>query len=259
MKTILRDVQLAIAGTSEDGRAITADLLRNIASNFKGNQYPHIVKNSLSQKAKTHGVVGYVTSVYLKEYNGECELFGDLEFTQLYDMSALKETFGDRVYPTIAITVPSPGYESLCQLAFTDNPFIKGMRQVNFRECVCVGREEDAQIMLEQSAVRFNKKHDNNDSGIINYVKNEGSETPTMQGSPFIHAPGLSRKELIEWLNDVYVALYTEKSDYASRVADIEKKKQDINNDLNKRMETLKKAFPQLDPESILSQDRKAI
>ncbi|EBQ4754830.1 hypothetical protein LE36_15045 [Salmonella enterica subsp. diarizonae] len=258
MKTILRDVQLAIAGTTEDGRTITADLLRTIASNFKGNHYPHIVKNSRSQKTETHEIVGYVTSVYLKECNGECELFGNLEFTQSYDMVTLKEDFDRRVYPAIEVAASHPGYEALRNIHFTDQQFIKGLRKINFRECLCVGREEHVLETLEPSAVRFQKKYDNNDSGIIGYIKNGSSDTPTMQDLPFIHAPGLSRKELIDWLEDVCVALYTDKSDYASKVADIDKKKQDINNDLNKRMETLKKAFPQLDPESILSQDRKA-
>ncbi|MGG6054227.1 hypothetical protein ACQSET_15305 [Salmonella enterica] len=175
MKTILKDVQLAIAGTCEDGCAITADMLRNIASNFKGNQYPHIVKDSLSQKAKTHEMVGYVTSVYFKECNGESALFGDLEFTQCYDMSTLKETFDNRVYPAIEITISHPGYESLFKLHFTDKQCIKGLRKINFRKCVCIGREENAQIMLEQSAVRFNKKYDNANSGLIDYVS--GNDT----------------------------------------------------------------------------------
>lgn len=171
MKTILEDVQLAIAGTLEDGRAITADTLRNIASNFKGNQYPHIVKKSFSQKEKTHEIVGYVTSVYFKECNGESALFGDLEFTQFYDMSTLKETFDNRVYPALEITIHHPGYESLLKLHFTDKQPIKGLRKINFRKCVCIGREENAQEVLEQSAVRFHKKYDNANSGLIGFAE----------------------------------------------------------------------------------------
>ncbi|EAA5549116.1 hypothetical protein DQJ50_15815 [Salmonella enterica subsp. enterica] len=171
MKTILRNVQLAIAGTSEDGRAITADMLRTIASNFKGNHYPQIVKNSRSQKTETHEMVGYVTSVYLKECNGKCELFGDLEFTQLYDMVTLKEDFDRRVYPAIEVASSHPGYEALRSLYFTDKQYIKGLHKINFRECVCVGREEHALETLEPSAVRFHKKYDNADSGFIGFAE----------------------------------------------------------------------------------------
>lgn len=179
MKTILEDVQLAIAGTSEDGRVISGDLLRIIASNFKGNQYPQILKGSLREKAKTHEFVGYVTSVYFKECDGESALFGDLEFVQFYDMSTLKETFGKRVYPAIEVINSHPGYESLYRLAFTDKPFIKGMRMVNFRNCVCVGREEQTQEKLDsESEFLFNKKYDNEKSGFIGYVHTNGTEKP---------------------------------------------------------------------------------
>lgn len=173
MKTILEDVQLAIAGTGEDGRVISGDLLRIIASNFKGNQYPQILKGSLREKAKTHEFVGYVTSVYFKECDGESALFGDLEFFQFYDMSTLKETFANGVYPAIEIINSHPGYESLYRLAFTNKPFIKGLRMVNFRNCVCVGREEQTQEKLDsESEFLFNKKYDNEKSGFIGYVKN---------------------------------------------------------------------------------------
>ncbi|ECD9501424.1 hypothetical protein FNO08_10290 [Salmonella enterica subsp. diarizonae] len=202
MKTILKDVQLAIVGTCEDGCAITADMLRNIASNFKGNQYPHIVKDSLSQKAKTHEMVGYVTSVYFKECNGESALFGDLEFTQCYDMSTLKETFDNRVYPAIEITILHPGYESLFKLHFTDKQYIKGLRKINFRKCVCIGREENAQIMLEQSAVRFNKKYDNANSGLIGYVSGNDTNKIYLNETDTLEAKDgyliINKKETIE-------------------------------------------------------------
>ncbi|HGB5892416.1 TPA: hypothetical protein ACIVVN_000677 [Salmonella enterica subsp. enterica serovar Kottbus] len=179
MKTILKNVQLAVAGTSEDGHAITADMLRTIVSNFKGNNYPQIVKGSLSQKTERHEVVGYVTFVYFKECNGEAALFGDLEFIQFYDMSTLKETFDNRVYPAIEITIQHPGYESLYRLAFTDIQFTKGLRKVNFRKCECIGREEHVQKTLEPSAaVLFNKKYDNEKSGLPSYI-NTSEEKPS--------------------------------------------------------------------------------
>lgn len=181
MKTILKDVQLAVAGTGKDGGVISGDLLRNIASNFNGNKYPHIIKDSLSQKGKTNEIVGYVTSVYFKECNGESALFGDLEFTQYYDMSTLKETFGNRVYPVIAITVSPPGYESLFQLAFTDDPSIKGMRMVNFRKCVCIGREENAQKILEQSVTLSFRKYDNTNSGLVGQISYNESQGDTIR------------------------------------------------------------------------------
>lgn len=181
MKTILKDVQLAVAGTGEDGSVISGDLLRIIASNFNGNKYPRIIKDSPSQKGKTHEMVGYVTSVYFKECNGESALFGDLEFTQYYDMSTLKETFGNRVYPAIAISVSPPGYESLFQLAFTDDPSIKGMRMVNFRKCVCIGREENAQKILEQSVTLSFRKYDNTNSGLVGQISYNESQGDTIR------------------------------------------------------------------------------
>ncbi|EGF0850580.1 hypothetical protein LDR16_001106 [Salmonella enterica] len=202
MKTILKNVQLAVAGTSEDGHAITADMLRTIVSNFKGNNYPQIVKGSLSQKTERHEVVGYVTFVYFKECNGEAALFGDLEFIQFYDMSTLKETFDNRVYPAIEITIQHPGYESLYRLAFTDIQFTKGLRKVNFRKCECIGREEHVQKTLEPSAaVLFNKKYDNEKSGFIGYVQTDDTKKPqairlVSSFIPAINAHGKDEKSI---------------------------------------------------------------
>lgn len=210
-------------------------------------------------------IIGIVQRIYIAN---NC-LYGDIKFTRDWKFVVTKLIYNPFPLATIAgvINVPNLTYldkvdfisreSNACSVAIDLNS-ITGEQEYAYWPFNRPFYNNPMEAIQSESAILFKKKYDNNDSGIIDYVKNEGSETPTMQDSPFIHAPGLSRKELIDWLSDVYVALYTEKSDYASQVADIEKKKQDINNELNKRMETLKKAFPRLDPESILSQDRKA-
>ncbi|EAV5088662.1 hypothetical protein E4R31_18295, partial [Salmonella enterica] len=112
MKTILRDVQLAVTGVGKDGRVIGADMLRNIASNFNGNYYPQILKNSPTKPQKRE-LIGYVTHVYLVESNAEVKLYGCLEFTEYYDMATLKDTLDNRVYIAIEVLPVQPGYESL--------------------------------------------------------------------------------------------------------------------------------------------------
>ncbi|HAG1964808.1 TPA: hypothetical protein G8R56_003031 [Salmonella enterica] len=210
-------------------------------------------------------IIGIVQRIYIAN---NC-LYGDIKFTKDWKFVVSNLIYKPFPLATISgvINVPDLTYldkvdfisceSNACSVAIDLNSIV-GEKEYAYWLLNRPRYAHAQEATQRESAILFKKKYDNNDSGIIYYVKNEGSETPTMQDSPFIHAPGLSRKELIDWLNDVYVALYTEKSDYASQVADIEKKKQDINNELNKRMETLKKAFPRLDPESILSQDRKA-
>lgn len=181
MKTILSDVQLAVAGEGKDGRVIGADMLRNIASNFNGNHYPGIFKNS-PNKSQIHELIGYVTQVYLVESNSGVELYGCLEFTEYYDMATLKDTLDNRVYIAIEVLPVQPGYESLKSIWFTDGKFTEQQQQVNFRKCECIGREEQAQKTLEpEMAESFSKKYNNVNSGYVGQVTYNKSQGNTIR------------------------------------------------------------------------------
>ncbi|EBG8827166.1 hypothetical protein FJQ28_15905 [Salmonella enterica] len=170
MKTILSDVQLAVTGEGKDGRVIGADMLRNIASNFNGNHYPGIFKNSPNE-SQIHELIGYVTHVYLVESNSGVELYGCLEFTEYYDMATLKDTLDNRVYIAIEVLPVQPGYESLKSIWFTDGKFTEQQQKVNFRKCECIGREERVQKRLEpEIAASFSKKYNNANSGYVSTV-----------------------------------------------------------------------------------------
>ncbi|EAB2725424.1 hypothetical protein H9J21_000869 [Salmonella enterica] len=170
MKTILSDVQLAVTGEGKDGRVIGADMLRNIASNFNGNHYPGIFKNSPNE-SQIHELIGYVTHVYLVESNSGVELYGCLEFTEYYDMATLKDTLDNRVYIAIEVLPVQPGYESLKSIWFTDGKFTEQQQQVNFRKCECIGREGRVQKRLEpEMAASFSKKYNNANSGYVSTV-----------------------------------------------------------------------------------------
>ncbi|EAA9298625.1 hypothetical protein A6833_19045 [Salmonella enterica] len=170
MKTILSDVQLAVTGEGKDGRVIGADMLRNIASNFNGNHYPGIFKNS-PNKSQIHELIGYVTHVYLVESNSGVELYGCLEFTEYYDMATLKDTLDNRVYIAIEVLPVQPGYESLYRIWFTDGKFTEQQQPVNFRKCKCIGRKEQAQKTLEpEIAASFSKKYDYKNSGYVGTI-----------------------------------------------------------------------------------------
>ncbi|EHB3663577.1 hypothetical protein JXF06_000454 [Salmonella enterica subsp. enterica serovar Bredeney] len=170
MKTILSDVQLAVTGEGKDGRVIGADMLRNIASNFNGNHYPGIFKNSPNE-SQIHELIGYVTQVYLVESNSGVKLYGCLEFTEYYDMATLKDTLDNRVYIAIEVLPVQPGYESLRSIWFTGGKFTEQQQQVNFRKCECIGREERVQKRLEpEMAASFSKKYNNANSGYVSTV-----------------------------------------------------------------------------------------
>ncbi|EBP3413454.1 hypothetical protein PG39_19850 [Salmonella enterica subsp. diarizonae] len=170
MKTILRHVQIALAGEGKDGRVISADMLRNIASNFNGNHYPQILKKS-PLKSQICELIGYVTQLYLVESTLGLALYGHLEFTEYYDMATLKDTLDNRVYIAIEVTPVQPGYESLYRIWFTDGKFTEQQQPVNFRKCKCIGRKEQAQKTLEpEIAASFSKKYDYKNSGYVGTI-----------------------------------------------------------------------------------------
>ncbi|EHU0151768.1 hypothetical protein KY035_003198 [Salmonella enterica subsp. enterica serovar Sandiego] len=176
MKTILRHVQIALAGEGKDGRVISADMLRNIASNFNGNNYPQILKNKPG-KSINNEVIGCVTHVYLAESTLGLALYGCLEFTEYYDMATLKNTLDNRVYVAIEVMPVQPGYESLYRIWFTDSKFMEQQQPVNFRKCKCIGREEQAQKTLEpETDTLFKKKYDDVNSGFVGTVESTDSK-----------------------------------------------------------------------------------
>ncbi|EHV9882932.1 hypothetical protein K5O24_001954 [Salmonella enterica subsp. enterica serovar Durham] len=157
--------------------------------------------------------------------------------------------------------------ELRCNIIFTgDFTLLEDMVRDKALYPVCVINIQENEAWLSEIFFapaedrEFDEQEPINLSPLLNLVNNIAkSEAPAepQDDTPYICAPGMSREETIRWLMDVLAALGTNKEDYVSQMTDIENRKQFIHSEFNNKLEILRKAFPQLDPESILSQDRK--
>lgn len=262
MKCYIRNVLLI--NTSITNGNIDCNCLEAVVKNYPKHERALVYVKEDDSCIQT--LIGNVERIYIIN---NC-LFGDISFTKSWTFIINNLVYKPFPLATISGVIDMPEFSHLDKIEFIDNESDACSEAIDLSK-IC-GEQEYAYWMFNrphydsaqeatqpETGALFKKKYDNEKSGFIGHVMSNGSETLTMQEAPFIHASNLTRSELINWLNSVLSALYTERSYYASQMADIEKKKKDINNDFNERMETLKKAFPQLDPGSILSQDRKGV
>ncbi|ECH9522489.1 hypothetical protein ZI49_20750 [Salmonella enterica subsp. enterica] len=236
MEIIFRNIPLVRSGYSEKRGNLSVGLLCMIPANLRS-------KNAIVHRGST--LIGRVENLtFIDLHNGIAELRGDIILDCSF-ATVVKMAF-DGVYPVASISCIPSGKGIADYYLFSVSLKCKEEREFKDQQPL-----DMSEVLNMVNAIAKNKESDKGEDvnkGWTDHVRKQ-----------YIYAPNMTRSELINWLNNVLSALYTERSDYASQMADIEKKKNDINKDFNERMEILKKAFPQLDPESILSQDRKGV
>lgn len=241
MKLTIEDVQVAIKGVSKYGNTcISGKLLAVVAGNYaKVNNIITVHLQSLYEDENFDSIVGEIKNLYYSEANGQPQLRGDITFdAELLDLQSL--------------------LHSLAHGCVYLSPYFMNLGSSNYcfacLSSVTLSKAEAATFdgiePLDISCL----------NGLINALYKEPAAKASAEqqdDTPYICAPGMSREQTIRWLMDVLAALGTNKEDYVSQMTDIENRKQFIHSEFNNKLEILRKAFPQLDPESILSQDRK--
>lgn len=190
MKITIEDVQLAIKGvTKYSNRCISEQLLAVVAGNYaKGNNIILLRLQSLYEDEYFESTVGEIKNLYYTEKTGKAQLRGDLIFdTEKLDIQSILHGLAHGcVYLSphfMNITSLNYGFACLSQ--------------------VTLSKAEDTDFdgiePLDISCL----------DGLINALYKEEPATeapaePQEGNSPYIHAPGMSKEDVMAWIKDVY-------------------------------------------------------
>ncbi|EDQ9398996.1 hypothetical protein G3G68_003439 [Salmonella enterica] len=190
MKLTIEDVQVAIKGvTKYSNQCISEQLLAVVAGNYaKGNHIILLRLQSPYEDEYSDSTVGEIKNLYYTEKTGKAQLRGDLIFDteDLGIQSILHSLAHGRVYL-------SPHFMNTTSLNYS----FACLSQVT------LSKAEDTDFEgiepLDISCL----------DGLINAIYKEEPATeapaePQEGNSPYIHAPGMSREDVLAWIKDVY-------------------------------------------------------
>ncbi|OSD72723.1 hypothetical protein R537_07140 [Salmonella enterica subsp. enterica serovar Rough O:d:1,7] len=190
MKITIEDVQLAIKGVTKYGnRCISEQLLAVVAGNYaKGNNIILLHLQSLYEDEHFESTIGEIKNLYYTEKTGKAQLRGDLIFdTEELDIQSI--------------------LHSLAHGCVYLSPYFMNVASLNHSlaclSSVTISKDEDTTFdgiePLDISCL----------NGLINTLYKEEPATeataePQEGNSPYIHAPGMSREDVLAWMKDVY-------------------------------------------------------
>ncbi|EJE9857987.1 hypothetical protein M5849_004199 [Salmonella enterica] len=190
MKITIEDVQVAIKGMMKySNLCISEQLLAVVAGNYaKGNNIILLRLQSLYEDENFDSTIGEIKNLYYTESTGQAQLRGDLIFdTEELDIQSILHSLAHGcVYLSphfMNITSLNYGFACLSQ--------------------VTLSKAEDTDFdgiePLDISCL----------DGLINAIYKEEPATeapaePQEGSSPYIHAPGMSREDVLAWIKDVY-------------------------------------------------------
>ncbi|ECF8073730.1 hypothetical protein CWU58_11620 [Salmonella enterica] len=189
MKLTIEDVQVAIKGLTKYGnRCISEQLLAVVAGNYaKGNNIILLRLQSLYEDEYSDFTVGEIKNLYYTEKTGKAQLRGDLIFdTEKLDIQSILHSLahGCVYLSPYFMNVMSLDYGFACLSQVT----LSKAEDTDF----------DGIEPLDISCL----------DGLINALyKEPATETPAepQEGnSPYIHAQGMSREDVLAWIKDVY-------------------------------------------------------
>lgn len=129
----------------------------NIVENFKCTNFPRIIKPKTRSNDKVNEIIGVVSHVELSEVGCMTELYGTLNFNECYEWEDIIAILRDFPYPftTIRNAQGRASCEILHEVTFvgsheSDIP----VDSVNWRDCVCHGREEYAEHVLRAKVLK---------------------------------------------------------------------------------------------------------
>ncbi|EBP3998221.1 hypothetical protein S301_05880 [Salmonella enterica subsp. enterica] len=190
MKLTIEDVQVAIKGvTKYSNRCISEQLLSVVAGNYaKGNNIILLRLQSLYEDEYSDFTVGEIKNLYYTEKTGKAQLRGDLIFdTEKLDIQSILHSLAH------GCVYLSPYFMNVASLNY-------GFARLSQ---VTISKAEDTDFdgiePLDISCL----------DGLINALYKEEPATeapaePQEGNSPYIHAPGMSREDVLAWIKDVY-------------------------------------------------------
>lgn len=190
MKITIEDVQVAIKGvTKYSNRCISEQLLAVVAGNYaKGNNIILLRLQSLYEDEYSDSTIGEIKNLYYTEKTGKAQLRGDLIFdTEKLDIQSILHSLAH------GCVYLSPHFMNTTSLNYS----FACLSQVTLSKAE--DTDFDGIEPLDISCL----------DGLINALYKEEPATeapaePQEGSSPYIHAPGMSREDVLAWIKDVY-------------------------------------------------------
>ncbi|EMF4524958.1 hypothetical protein V3E53_000253 [Salmonella enterica] len=190
MKFTIEDVQVAIKGvTKYVNQCISDQLLAVVAGNYaKGNNIILLRLQSLYEDEYTDPTIGEIKNLYYTEKTGKAQLRGDLIFdTEKLDIQSILHSLAH------GCVYLSPHFMNTTSLNYS----FACLSQVTLSKAE--DTDFDGIEPLDISCL----------NGLINALYKEEPATeapaePQEGNSPYIHAPGMSREDVLAWIKDVY-------------------------------------------------------
>ncbi|EEJ6098600.1 hypothetical protein GTM63_002174 [Salmonella enterica] len=188
MKLTIEDVQLAIKGMMKySNQCISDQSLAVVAGNYAVSNHIILLRLQSLYEEYDQPVIGEIKNLYYTEKTGKAQLRGDLIFdTEKLDIQSILHSLAH------GCVYLSPGFMKVDSL----NYCFTSLHEVT------LGKAEDTNSYgiepLDISCL----------NGLINaiYKEEPATEAPAEpQGdTPYIYAPGMSRKDVLAWIKDVY-------------------------------------------------------
>ncbi|EDQ9399582.1 hypothetical protein MXG66_004633 [Salmonella enterica] len=189
MKLTIEDVQVAIKGvTKYDNQCISEQLLAVVAGNYAVSNHIILLRLQSLYGEYDQPVIGEIKNLYYTEKTGKAQLRGDLIFdTEKLDIQSILHSLAH------GCVYLSPGFMNVTSL----NYCLTSLHEVTLSKAE--DTDFDGIEPLDISCL----------DGLINALYKEEPATeapaePQEGNSPYIHAPGMSREDVLAWIKDVY-------------------------------------------------------
>ncbi|EIC8753071.1 hypothetical protein LAR50_003373 [Salmonella enterica] len=189
MKLTIEDVQVAIKGMMKYGNQCISDqLLAVVAGNYAKANNIIILRLQSPYEEYDQPVIGEIKNLYYTEKTGKVQLRGDLIFdTEKLDIQSILHSLAH------GCVYLSPGFMKVDSL----NYCFTSLHEVTLSKAE--DTDFDGIEPLDISCL----------DGLINALYKEEPATeapakPQASNSPYIHAPGMSREDVLAWIKDVY-------------------------------------------------------
>lgn len=189
MKFTIEDVQVAIKGvTKYSNQCISEKLLAVVAGNYAVSNHIILLRLQSLYEEYDQPVIGEIKNLYYTEKTGKAQLRGDLIFdTEKLDIQSILHSLAH------GCVYLSPGFMKVDSL----NYCFTSLHEVT------LSKAEDTNFHgiepLDISCL----------DGLIDALYKEEPATeataePQEGNSPYIHAPGMSREDVLAWIKNVY-------------------------------------------------------
>ncbi|EBU8942756.1 hypothetical protein DMA64_18605 [Salmonella enterica subsp. enterica serovar Newport] len=192
MKLTIENVQVAIKGMMKyNNTCISEKLLAVVAGNYaKGNNIITLHLQSLYEDENFDSIVGEIKNLYYTEADGRAQLRGDIIFdTELLDIQSLLHSLANGcVYLSPHfMNVGSLNHCFACLSSVTlskaEDTLFDGIEPLDISglDGLINALYKEPATETPESAIRFNKKYDNANSGLIGQISHNESQGNTIR------------------------------------------------------------------------------